>query len=347
MNHRDDETPEILSGGALEIVNPASAACHWVESLAQDTSRLVASLPQYSNEDLIEFRATAERLHYVSWIAICAADQELMSRANKIGYKKAGDLTQQGIYATAQRAAKALGVSPETVRRNAQLFANFQSILMNPTASPENARLTELLPDKLFWLAASEAPDGQMRAALDYFADQKEQGIRFSTRDAFRWVREQKAAPLIQIIPSLADEPEVKNAITTLDAAIDALNRATAHRLAPVLKGMRQEIVEELQLPPMTIVERIALLIEDGYDEADIIRERGAWDRDHVIAWLRQMTDEGWLQPFEKPRIEGARGAARMGYTTTPKLARAIRELKRAQVEANLPDLGPADFTPM
>jgi hypothetical protein len=340
MSEWEIDTPE--EGGALEIVNPASAASHWVDRLAEDAHRLVASLPGYTDEELIAFRETAERLYKVSWVAICAVDHEIMSRAQRISHKRAGDLSQQGIYATAVRGARALGgVSPATILRNAQIYANFGDILTNPDGASENARLAFLLPDKGFWDAAAHAPDGQMWQALQYFADQKEADIRFSTRDAYRWVREQKAPPLTSLIPSLADDEEVKTALVALDAAFAELSRVTADRLAPILRGYREEIREELQLPPMSVLERIAQLLEDGYDEVDIIRDRIAGDRNHVIAWLRQMVDQDWVRPFEKHRIEGARGAARTGYAPTPRLAQAIRALKREQIESDLPDLRP------
>jgi tRNA (Thr-GGU) A37 N-methylase len=82
------------------IVAPAQAV-NWLEHVANDTRRLVQSLPSYTDEELLVCRQSAEVLNEASWIVICATDHEIMRRAQPVRNRQEGDLTKSGIYATA------------------------------------------------------------------------------------------------------------------------------------------------------------------------------------------------------------------------------------------------------
>ena len=328
----------------LAPIVPISDACHWFERVAQDTHRLVASLSKYTDDELLAFRETAERLNNASWIAICAADALIMERAQPVKHRRAGDKEQTGIYAVAVRQAKATGLDPTTIIRNATIFKNFRTILSGASNDPEHLFLVEKLQDKGYWDAASHAPEGRMQEALHYFANQKEANPRFTVREAWRWINEQKAPPVETMLPPLSDNEAVENAFQYVKQGFAMLNDVTAGRLRGQLNGYIEEIEWELKLPPCSIMERLYDLIEQGYDEVDIIRERGGYPRDWVVAWFKRMALEDWVRPFEKPRVEGARGQARTGYVVTDKFLQALKQAKGKGKADEFINLAPGDW---
>lgn len=308
-------------------------ACHWLEGVGNDTRRLVANLPNYTDDELLACREAAETLSKASWIVLCAADHEIMRRANRVIRRKEGDKTQTGIYATAVRQAKAVGVDPTTILRNSTIYANFGRILTE-SQQPEDLFLVETLQDKGYWDAASHAPEGQMHDAIRYFALQKADNPRFTVREAWRWINEQKAPPINTLLPPLEENEALQAAMQYTKQAFDLLNKATGNRLRGQLKGYLEEIEWEMKLPPQSVAERLYSLINEGYDEVDVVKERSGWSRDWVVAWFKRMELEDWVRPFEKARVEGARGAARKGYATTDKFKQALRELQGQPKEA-------------
>lgn len=303
---------------------PPAQAVHWMEGVATDTQRLVAALPSYTDEELVACREQAEVLGRAAWIVTCAADHEIMKRAQPVRNRREGDLSKSGIYATAQRQARAVGLDPTTILRNATIFKNFGELLMGD-GDPEALRLTEVLPDKGYWDAASHAPEGEMRSYLDYFAAQKEADPRFNVRAAWRYVNEQKAPPITMALPPLRDNEAADAAFQYVLQGFNMLNKATGNRLRGVLKGFQEELEYELRLPPCTVMERIANLIDEGYDEIDIIKDRAGWPRDWVVAWFKHMQASDWARPFEKGRVEGARGASRQGWVLTDKFFEVLK----------------------
>jgi hypothetical protein len=306
---------------------PVDEACHWLDRVGEDARRLVANLPHYTDDELLACREAAETLNKASWIVLCAADHEIMSRANRVSNRKEGDKTQTGIYATAVRQAKAVGVDPTTILRNSTIYANFGHILTG-SQEPEHLFLVETLQDKGYWDAASHAPMGEMLNALMYFATQKADNPRFTVREAWRWINEQKAPPIDKLLPSIEENEALDAAMQYTKQAFDLLNKATGNRLRGQLKGYLEEIEWEMKLPPQSVAERLYDLINEGYDEVDIVKERSGWPRDWVVAWFKRMELEDWVRPFEKARVEGARGAARKGYVTTDKFKKALKELQ-------------------
>lgn len=320
---------------SLELV-PAAEACHWLDQVTRDAQRLAQAIRSYDDEALLATRETAEALNKASWIVITACDHEIMSRANRVSNRREGDKTQTGIYATAARQAKATGLNPTTILRNATIYANFGNILTGN--DPESLFLVETLQDKGYWDAAAHSPS--MHDAIRFFATQKAASPKFTVREAWRWVNEQKAPPMEAQLPSLQENEAAEAALQLIKQGFDLLNQTTANRLRGQLKGYLEEIEWELRLPPCSIMERLYDLIEQGYDEIDIIKERTSWPRDWVVAWFKRMEAEDWVKPFEKPRVEGARGAARKGYVLTPAFKKALSAYKKSEdpVQVLAPD---------
>jgi hypothetical protein len=321
-------------------VAPAQAA-NWLEHVANDTRRLVQSLPSYTDEELLVCRQSAEVLNEASWIVICATDHEIMKRAQPVRDRYKGDLTKSGIYATAIRQAKATGLDATTIIRNATIFKNFGHLLTNKE-DPDALRLVELLPEKGYWEAATRAGDGQMRETLDYFADQKSQDPRFTVRAAHRYVTQQKAPPLTMALPSIEENSAAAVAFEYVKQGFTLLSNATGGRLRSILKGFEEEIEYELQLPPCTVMERISMLINEGWDEIDAVSSRAGWPREWVVAWFRRMADLDWVRPFDKGRVEGARGASRQGWTLTPLFYKELERIKGQPLETV--ELTPQDW---
>jgi len=321
---------------------PPGQAVHWLEHVASDTQRLVAALPHYSDDELVECRRVADTLHHASWIVICAADHEIMKRAQPVKNRREGDLSKSGIYATAVRQARAVGLDPTTILKNATIFSNFGHLLTSQE-DEEAIRLTEVLTDKGYWLAACSAPEGEMRSYLDYFAAQKEADPRFTVRAAWRYVNERKAPPITMALPPLRENEAAEAALEYIRQGFALLNKATGNRLRGVLKGFEEELEYELRLPPCTVMERLATLIEEGWDEIDVIKDRAGWPRDWVVAWFKTMEAHDWARPFDKGRGEGARGASRQGWVLTDRFFEALKGVK-AQGEPEIVELSPRDW---
>ena len=324
----------------LAVVSSSQAA-NWLEHVASDTRRLVAALPSYTDDELIVCRQSAEALNEASWIVICATDHEIMKRAQPVRNRREGDLSQSGIYATAVRQAKAVGLDATTILRNATIFRNFGHLLTDKQ-DPAALRLVELLPEKGYWEAATRAPEGRMRETLEHFADQKSQDPRFTVKLAHRYVNQQKAPPLTMALPSIQENEAADAALEYVRQGFELLNKATAGRLKAILQGFEEEIEYELQLPPCTVMERISMLIQEGWDEIDAIKDRAGWPRDWVVAWFRRMEDLDWARPFEKGRVDGARGASRQGWTLTPKFYKELKIVQGQPLETV--ELTPQDW---
>ena len=326
---------------ALAVV-PPDQAVHWLERVATDTQRLVTALPHYTDDELVECRRVADTLHHASWIVICATDHEIMKRAQPVKNRREGDLSKSGIYATAARQAHAVGLDPTTILRNATIYKNFGHILTSQD-DPEALRLTEILTDKGYWDAAAHAPEGEMRSYLDYFAAQKEADPRFTVKAAWRYVNEQKAPPITMALPPLRENEAADAALAYIRQGFTMLNQATGNRLRGVLKGYEEELEYELKLPPCTVMERIATLIDEGWDEIDVIKERAGWPRDWVVAWFKQMEAADWARSFPKGQVEGARGAPRKGWTLTDQFYKELKAIK-AQGVPEVVELSPQDW---
>lgn len=295
---------DLIRTNSNEVV---AAGCNWMDGLSSDLRRLIDALPSCGDDELMALQNAIGRLAQMSWIAECAVDYEIMQRARRYSRDN-----RSGVCATALAHAEAVGRGQRVVMRNAEIYDNFRGVLLAEHPTPEDARLRELLPEKTFWLAATSALPGHMRESLEYFADQRENNPAFSVKDAIRYIREQKAPDILEIVPTMADEADVVDALKDLDAAHIRLRKLAGDRIGPLLKDQRQAIVLALNVPAQAVLTSVARLIEDGFDEVDTLASRGGWPRDHVKAWFRQMLAQGWVRAYDKT-------SGRLGYALTEK----------------------------
>ena len=95
-------------------------------------------------------------------------------------------------------------------------------------------------------------------------------------------------------------------------------------------------------IPKKTLL-HLATLIEEGWDEIDVIKDRAGWPRDWVVAWFKTMEAHDWARSFDKGRVEGARGASRQGWVLTDRFFEALKGVK-AQGEPEIVELSPRDW---
>lgn len=306
------EVLTLATPSAPVVVNP-SAVVAGLTSLETYSEHIIASLPEYSDEELLEVHRVAKRAGKACWQIECMAQAQIVKRIASRQGKQDGlpgrqkELTRMG--------EELGGLSRRTLQRNAAV-ADLLSQLRD-SAVPKSL-VDKNLTDKGFFLEALEAPDPM--AALEAFAEMKEENPFFNTGDARRWVTAQNAPPLSAVMPSLIDEPGVQEAWNVWLEGVRLLQEACHGRLNGLLNGYKQELEVELSLPPQTVMSRLNYFFEQQYDEIDEIwKAQGNWERDWVITWFRKMEEEGMLRSFKKQRLEGARGDTRTGYMPTPK----------------------------
>lgn len=298
----------------MNALNPsqriASSAIQFFNRIHMTADQIISELPQMDDHAVIELRLHARTMGRASWRIECACDAEILNRESQRRGRGIKDEEGKGVKAAVIKHAAAIGVTPMTVFANAAIhktFFNGQSALTN---KDKNGVLDEL-QEKEFFHAALTTDDPH--AAIEKFAKAKSDNPTFSTRDAWRMIKESKTPPLDTTVPALCDQPEVVSAWEAFQTACRALI-AVAPRLQNLIGGYLEEIQYELTLPSQSVEETIYDLIEQGYDEADQIAARMKRDRIHVIMWLNRLCELRSLESFEKGRSPGARGQAKTGY---------------------------------
>lgn len=297
----------------MEIINPsrriASSAIHFFNETEATAHQLMSALSDKPDEEVWEIRRRARTFGRMAWRIECACDAVIMDReSGRRGRLKAEE--GKGVDAAVKKHAAEIGVHPQTIYQNAAIHKTFFATSGATSSEGVNGSL-DALEDREFYRAAMST--GDPHATIEKFAQEKLKNPSFSTRDAWRDVKEKKAPPLDETVPALCDEPEVAAAWEEFQNACGKLVTA-APRLNGLVGGYLEEIQYELTLPPQTVEQTIFDLLIQGYDEADHIAARMKRDRIHVIVWLNRLCEIGRLESFEKERAPGARGAARTGY---------------------------------
>jgi hypothetical protein len=303
-----------VSGARMKSLNPsrriASSAIRFFNKVESAADKIISELPDMADEEVLEVRQQAKALGRAAWRIECACDAEILNRESQRRGQGVKDLEGRGVDAAVKKHAAEIGVTPMTIYRNAAVhktFFNSNSAVRN---KQDNGGLDEL-EEKDFYLAAMATDDPH--ATIEKFARAKAENPFFSTRDAWRMIKEEKTPRLDETVLALCDQPNVVSAWNDFQAACRKLVKA-AGRLQSLVNGYLEEIHYELTMPSQTVERVIFDLIEQGYDEADQIAIRMKRDRIHVIVWLNRLCELGKLESFEKERAPGARGQARTGY---------------------------------
>lgn len=299
--------------GAI-MTNPsnqiASSAIGFFNNVEETANRIISGLPGMDDERVLEIRQQVETLGYMSWRVECACDAEVARRSQPRAARGRYDLEGQQVAKAVRDYAQICGAAVRTVYENASIHEMFFSSASARTREIENGGLCHLR-EKEYYRAALYTDDPW--ATVEKFARAKADNIYFSTRDAWRMNKEDKAPPLDETVPALCDQPEVVAAWEELQLAFRKMI-SVAPRLQNLINGYAEEVQYELSMPPQTIEQTIYELIQQGYDECDQIAARMKRDRIYVAVWLNRLSEVGKLESFEKERAPGARGQARTGY---------------------------------
>ena len=148
-----------------------------VNKLEQSRKQILAMLPHFSDEEVIETRMNARMAGCWSWVIECACDAEMFKREEAQRGRGDVDVDETGRLATDRKQAYLQGVGTSTLYRNAQIYNTFENVLTS-----ENN-----LEDKGFFIAALAAPDPQ--AAIEEFSKSKADNAFYAVKDAWREVK--------------------------------------------------------------------------------------------------------------------------------------------------------------
>ena len=307
---------------------PVADAVHWLQAIESDADRVIAALPEYPDESLLDVRAAGVALGKASWRIVCAVDAQILSRAQRRQGK--ADTEGTGLWALAVQQAKATGLHPDTVRQNAEIHSNFFSA---EGTFRHVAKSCERLQEKGYYEAALRTDDPA--ATLEEFAHlHAETDGRFTVREAWRMVKQASAPDIDKVLSAIDANPDFLEAYKAFEAAGRHLVDVSGLRLASIINSCLEEVRFEAELPPQSYRQRIeSLMVRDGFDEIDeIVRALGDVKRDWVIAWFHRMRAEGWMEVEDKERVEGARGATRKRWSFTPEYWEAHKHEQRVQL---------------
>jgi hypothetical protein len=305
-----------LIAGA-RMTNPsqriASSAIQFFNKAESAADKIISELPDMADEEVLEVRQQARAFGRVSWRIECACDAEILNRESQRRGRGVRDTEARGVDAAVKKHAAELGIEPRTIYSNAAVHQTFFNSVSANRNKAENGGLDDL-EDKEYYRAALSTDDPH--ATIEKFARAKAENPTFSTRDAWRMIKEEKTPRLDETIPALCDQPDVVAAWAEFQTACRKMI-TMAPRLQNLINGYLEEVQYELTMPPQTVEQTIFELIRQGYDEADQIASRMKRDRIYVVVWLNRLCEIGKLEDFEKDRAPGARGQARTGYRAT------------------------------
>lgn len=289
----------------------AGVVLHFLNQIEGRSDEIIAQLPGMDDEAVLEVRLQAKALGRAAWRIEIAADAEILKRENQRRGRGVKDVEGKGVTAAVRKHAAEIGVNPRTIFQNAAIH---QTFFNSASANTNNAKegVKSVLEEKEYYRAAHQTEDPH--ATLEIFARKKSEDPFFTTREAWRYVRELKAPPIDSPVPPLIEDTNVSAWFGDFQAVV---GRAPDVGLKRILRDAIDEVRYHVQKPGTTRLIQLLELIENKVDEQDLIATEINVDRVHVAVWLNRMEEDGLLTRFEKERAPGARGAARTGYLLT------------------------------
>ncbi len=141
---------------------------------------VISLLPSLTDDEIIETRTYARGMGKTAWKIEIACDAEIWNRSYARRGRGNKDEAETGIMASVNKRAAELGCGASTIRKNAQLFNEFKTVLS----------VEHILDDKGFYQAALSAPNPQKM--VQEIARRKAANPLYSVRDAWRDVDGQK-----------------------------------------------------------------------------------------------------------------------------------------------------------
>lgn len=264
---------------------------------------LISTLAEFDYDHLMAVRQDAKTLAKFGWRLECAADAELIRRADpKYVRGKHDHEGKRNAQAVRQLCAET-GESVKTIYRNAQLHRVFFAGVTSVTPYSN-------LEEKGFYIVALESANPLK--AIEYFAAQKAKQPNFSTFAALQHVRGKKPLELDADVPIFFTSNDQQ-------AAFDEWVRQTTKLLALCprwtwLKGWLEEAKYEATRPSDTWRARIVEKITAGFNTADLLAAELAVDRLRMNATLNRLCDDRTIKATEPERLPGSRGPIKIVY---------------------------------
>ncbi len=191
-----------------QVTEQFSALFNYLNRLEEFEDTVIELLPFGTDDEVTQARSYAVAMGSTGWRIVCACDAVALSRAALKGGRGKTDDAGVGRLSTAKDEANKAGKKPWTVRRNAQIFNTFKTILRNQHS---------LLDEKGYFEAALRAPDS--RKAIKIFEKEKSENPSFTPEDAHRLAKKLKENHPKAGIPNKTDylDPSFKTFLVDLE----------------------------------------------------------------------------------------------------------------------------------
>jgi hypothetical protein len=195
----------------ITVTEQFSNLFNYLNKLEEFEDTVIALLPFGTDEEVIQTRQYARAMGKAGWRIECACDAVLLSREALKGGRGQIDDAGEGRVSAAKERAKEIGCAPTTVRRNAQIYNTFKTML--------NVQHS-LLDDKGYFEAALRAPEP--KRAIKLFEKEKANNVNFSVRDAFRLAKTLKEKREKVDIPDQKDylDPNFKTFLVEMENSL-------------------------------------------------------------------------------------------------------------------------------
>lgn len=302
--------------------NVGDDSIHWFQSIAEDMRKILAAIPDLSDEQLKDLLGVADALGVMAWRVRAAVAHQILKRAQNLQRTGKRDLEGKGQWSIAAQISSELGVEPRTIIRDAEIHANFFAAEDAGTFVAGDKGYDKILTERGYYEAALEASGkhgADPHEVIEQFAQAKMANDHFSVSDARRHARAGTTPDLGSYLAPLLADPEVSVKLGAFQKAGRDLARVTHRRLSYLINQSLTEIEEELKDNSASWLEKLEkVLWEEKYDEADTTATRLGVDREWVLKWFRDLEARGFLRSESKPKTtDNARGATRTGYYLT------------------------------
>lgn len=293
-----------MAGKGLVKDSQDSHALQSLNDLDQKAEAIIDAIPGMDDDQLLDLRSAVIQAGKACWRIEIAADYEIRQRLH--ARRGRGNIDTEGVgvkAALAERAAE-LGLSIETIKKNAQIHKVFFASENGVGAYPI-LEASAVLKDKTFFAEALRADDPH-KAVIE-FAEKKRNDPLFSTRAARREVEEIGVPSLDDIVRIALVTPEAQAAWEEYKRAVRGL-KAYIPMLSQILDKHVEELEHELSRPAQAISERVIALIRDGFNIVDELTASLRINRVHCQVILKHLLEQKRIGSKEAPRHSGARG---------------------------------------
>lgn len=292
---------------------------HQINKLEKVERDVIALLPSLTDDEVIDTRTTARLLYCSAWKIEIACDAEIWDRAQRsTGGRGNTDKEEKGIMAAVNKRAAELGCGASTIRKNAQLYRRFETVLSGEQS---------ILDDKGFFQAALTADDPD--AAIETFAKKKLDNPHYRVADAYRDIEQEKeqaeqvregvtAAIRAMQMRALADHIEQEGIPATEALMLKCPNaKFAASFWSDQLQQLRERLVD------MRNNEFRSLLVitwHRGKQTTDAMVEHTGLPKTDVTRIMRALEDEGYfVEKHLEWKTEQGRGTTGKVWRRTEK----------------------------